>query len=711
MKNSNIINDIGGFIRKTADLVFFLIPKKTKSGNWVLSLGLAIIIIVLLIASIIFVIVPTSIFGEASDLNHDQRDEAIISVSSDNNSNIAVTNEGLIKTINAYRDAWASVELENSTSDSLDPSIDPVGIITTAEFNIICAIVQGEGGDSYDDALAVITCVLNRVAENKWDIPWEREKRLESNTDDSSDPLRVLTAKNQFEVYMNYSYMTNLGFINNDVKQAVTDALVKGKRNHKYTCFRSYQTENSEQIGGNWFFEKTDIDSTSYVYKITDEVEEKEIENSSSETEPEENLDNEVEITEDISTEDPIFTNPDPYGENDWDLLYLICAYDCSKNNLEGTVENSDGEPVSRYYDLLYGIGEYIIKAAYGVEVEVTNSRLEPYSYPVYEEETITCYLNEEIVEKKVYKKVDERTSIIEQTFPVYAPLTNLLVFKNEDNKYSNLEFSKELNKFIGTESETGENFELEFSLTDEYFEITDETEVLKPNEVIETEKIRVRGLQKSVLLSVLDLDPGSPYEVLKDIEGGSVTNSDYIEYSRFALLKILDISSEDFTLGSSSGSFITSNSQENWVWPIDPNGGNAFTITSKIGKRESPGGIGSTDHGGVDIGADYGVAILAAQNGRVEIANPYGGYGNCVRLDHGVGSDGCTYSTLYGHMSKIACSVGQTVKKGQVIGYIGSTGWSTGPHLHFEVRKNGTLINGLYMYDNSILNRLIYTS
>ena len=91
--------------------------------------------------------------------------------------------------------------------------------------------------------------------------------------------------------------------------------------------------------------------------------------------------------------------------------------------------------------------------------------------------------------------------------------------------------------------------------------------------------------------------------------------------------------------------------------------------------------------HNGVDVGASYGTAIWAAAGGTVIRAKNAGdGYGNCVMINHGNG-----YTTLYGHMSRIAVTNGQTVTQGQVIGYVGSTGNSTGPHLHFEIRASAT--------------------
>ena len=123
------------------------------------------------------------------------------------------------------------------------------------------------------------------------------------------------------------------------------------------------------------------------------------------------------------------------------------------------------------------------------------------------------------------------------------------------------------------------------------------------------------------------------------------------------------------------------------YIWPCS-----ARYITSPFGKRTSPGGIGSRNHKGVDIGASYGSSIYATKAGTVIVSSyDAGGYGNYVQIDHGGGN-----YTLYGHMSSIAVSVGQKVSKGQTIGYVGSTGNSTGPHLHWEVTVNGVRQNPL---------------
>jgi len=95
--------------------------------------------------------------------------------------------------------------------------------------------------------------------------------------------------------------------------------------------------------------------------------------------------------------------------------------------------------------------------------------------------------------------------------------------------------------------------------------------------------------------------------------------------------------------------------------------------------------------HEGIDIGAPMGAPIVASAAGTVIVAAYDGGYGNLVVIDHGGG-----IATAYAHQSSIAVSVGQQVSQGETIGYVGSTGHSTGPHLHFEVRVNGTPVDPL---------------
>lgn len=130
---------------------------------------------------------------------------------------------------------------------------------------------------------------------------------------------------------------------------------------------------------------------------------------------------------------------------------------------------------------------------------------------------------------------------------------------------------------------------------------------------------------------------------------------------------------------GSSGGGSATSLS--NLQWPVP----SCTLITSRFGYRVAPTTGASTYHGGLDIGASMGASIVAAGAGDVIYAGANGGYGNCVMIDHGNG-----VVTVYAHMSSIGVSYGQYVTAGQYVGAVGSTGVSTGPHCHFEIRING---------------------
>ncbi len=112
--------------------------------------------------------------------------------------------------------------------------------------------------------------------------------------------------------------------------------------------------------------------------------------------------------------------------------------------------------------------------------------------------------------------------------------------------------------------------------------------------------------------------------------------------------------------------------------------------ITSSFGHRENPfGGNDVETHKGLDIKGPMGAEVKAMAKGEVEYAGLKGGFGNCIMIKHGNG-----FETLYGHLSKILVSVGDKIDIGEQIGRIGSTGRSTGPHLHYEVHHNGEKIN-----------------
>lgn len=113
-------------------------------------------------------------------------------------------------------------------------------------------------------------------------------------------------------------------------------------------------------------------------------------------------------------------------------------------------------------------------------------------------------------------------------------------------------------------------------------------------------------------------------------------------------------------------------------------------SFTSFFGYRSDPFNTEHAEfHPGIDFKGERGDAVKCTANGKIVFAGWYGGYGNCVRIQH-IGN----LETLYGHLSKIYVKVGQKVSAGDVVGAVGSTGHSTGTHLHYEVRKNGKPVN-----------------
>ena len=124
----------------------------------------------------------------------------------------------------------------------------------------------------------------------------------------------------------------------------------------------------------------------------------------------------------------------------------------------------------------------------------------------------------------------------------------------------------------------------------------------------------------------------------------------------------------------------------ESWLWPVE-----FYHVSSSYGNRTHPvTGVKKSFHTGIDIGnAPTGTNIYASKSGKVIKAGWNTAYGNMIIIDHG--ND---ISTLYGHASKLLVSVGDYVKQGDIIAKVGSTGYSTGPHLHFEFRENGKSVN-----------------
>jgi len=122
--------------------------------------------------------------------------------------------------------------------------------------------------------------------------------------------------------------------------------------------------------------------------------------------------------------------------------------------------------------------------------------------------------------------------------------------------------------------------------------------------------------------------------------------------------------------------------------------------VGSYFGSRMDPFYKVHKFHEGMDFSASVGTEVYATGNGTVNVAgrDVHGGYGNEIRIDHGY-----NYQTGYAHLSRIFVKPGQKILRGQIIGYVGNTGKSTSPHLHYEVRKNGVPVNPIYFFFNDI--------
>ena len=135
-------------------------------------------------------------------------------------------------------------------------------------------------------------------------------------------------------------------------------------------------------------------------------------------------------------------------------------------------------------------------------------------------------------------------------------------------------------------------------------------------------------------------------------------------------------------TRNATTADWIRANAAPN-LWPVQGQ------VTGSFGERIDPFNGEGAFHSGVDIGSTYGTQIIAPADGVVTFTDTMGGYGKAIMIDHGNG-----ISTRYGHLSGFAVAAGQRVHRGDVIGYVGESGRSTGPHLHYEVRINDVPVN-----------------
>ena len=194
-----------------------------------------------------------------------------------------------------------------------------------------------------------------------------------------------------------------------------------------------------------------------------------------------------------------------------------------------------------------------------------------------------------------------------------------------------------------------------------------------------ESAKIKAEINEAAELLEKIQNDMETYAKEIEELRKAQKDAEDLIE-KKIAELKAQQAAA---AAGGGGGYYGSVTGSGNFAWPCG-----CTYITSMVGYRFHPISGQWKYHSGMDIGCQYGDAVWASDGGTVVIAGSNGGYGNCVMIDHGY-VNGDTYYTLYGHLSSIGVSVGQSVSQGQYIGAVGSTGVSTGPHLHFEIRNS----------------------
>ncbi|MCD8091188.1 MAG: peptidoglycan DD-metalloendopeptidase family protein [Clostridiales bacterium] len=231
----------------------------------------------------------------------------------------------------------------------------------------------------------------------------------------------------------------------------------------------------------------------------------------------------------------------------------------------------------------------------------------------------------------------------------------------------------------------------LETLINDKVNEIEDckqELEVLTAQTAAKKSELDSKVQEKLELISKLSSDEASYNQQLADLED----DNEYIK----SLIQKAEAEAEAAkkaaaAAASNAASYSSSNKIYSYgggrfLWPVPAYVG---IINDVYGYRSSPISGSGEFHSGLDMRAPYGTDIVAADDGTVIYSGMRNGYGNCVIIDHGGG-----FSTLYGHNSSLCVTVGQSVVRGQVIAKAGSTGYSTGAHLHFEVRINGQYVD-----------------
>lgn len=292
-----------------------------------------------------------------------------------------------------------------------------------------------------------------------------------------------------------------------------------------------------------------------------------------------------------------------------------------------------------------------------------------------------------EETETKLKQKEKELADATEQAENQYNAFSERFRIMCEDGAVSYLEILFSADSF----SDFIDRIEIAQEIAEYDREIFDEMEKVKnkiavsKNEIEEYKEQQVAykaqvASQKEQLSSRLEEQKRYINELQSDIEA----NEKIMQQKQAAMDALIAQVSASLSKSESNTKYVGGD----FLWPTP----SCYTITSNFSPaRVNPVSGKLKKHTGTDIGARMGAAVLAANAGTVTLAGWNSGYGNCIIIDHGGGR-----ATLYGHLSSIGVSKGQKVTRGQQIGKVGSTGNSTGPHLHFEILINGTAVDAM---------------
>ena len=310
-------------------------------------------------------------------------------------------------------------------------------------------------------------------------------------------------------------------------------------------------------------------------------------------------------------------------------------------------------------------------------------------------EEQIT--LHEELIEQKSVELEKAQDVADEQLSRLKVRIRNM----EENGRYNYVAVlfgAESISEFLSLMDDIGDIMKSDRDLENSYKEAVTDLKTVKSEYEEARLELKEQKAELTNLSAQLEKDIAEANAAIQELEGDISANSAILSQLNAQDKEMQDkINQKIKELNKQNKPSNPSNPSN----PSKPSGSGTLTvwpsyctyITSVQGNRVHPitGQYGT--HGGTDIGASYGSAIYAAGSGTVVTAynnRAYnGGYGNYAMINHGNG-----IQTLYAHMSVCSVTVGQTVSAGQTIGYVGSTGRSTGPHLHFEVRVNGSRVD-----------------